>query len=237
MGQDPFETAKERRNDVFDEFENNILTLRFFNALDASPIRGATVTIKNVGEFTTDIEGKVQFDPPEDGTYPFLFEHPKFIETVGRFEVLLGGLFFNRFSMSPKMDIDNLRIVVDWDSKPEDLDANFQKIGSYHISYRNKAVADDGSAQLDRDDTNGNGPETITVKKTLTQDQYLYYVEDFTNKSNRTSRQLSRSKATVRVYGQNRLLETIEVPRKARGNKWTVFQIVNGQIQILNTVE
>ncbi len=61
------------------------------------------------------------------------------------------------------MKVGSIRIILDWDKSPNDLDAHLVKDGDYHISYRNKRVADDGAAQLDRDDMNGYGPETITI--------------------------------------------------------------------------
>lgn len=232
------ELLDDKRDDVFKELSENKLTLRFYNALNGEPISGAIVTIKDVGVFESDMLGTVSFDIPEDGIYPFLFQHPKYIESSGDFEVMAKTLFFNRFSASPLMDINNLRIILEWDDKPADLDANLQKIGGYHISYRHKKISDDGEAQLDRDDRDGEGPETITVLKTNHYDKYVFYVDDFSNRSNSRSKALVKSKAVVRVYGEGRLMKTIQINRDGgRGSKWRVFEIVNGQIQVINTIE
>ena len=71
------------------------------------------------------------------------------------FEVIAGTIFWNRFTVSPNIEMGSIRIVLDWDKKPKDLDAHFVKEGDYHISYHNMKVSDDGSARLDRDDQNG----------------------------------------------------------------------------------
>jgi len=123
-----------------------------------------------------------------------------------------------------------IRIVLDWDKKPADLDAHFVKEGDYHISYREMTVTDDASARLDRDDRDGYGPETITVKDIEEKAEYTYYVKDFTNKDAKNSKQLSKSKAMVKIYGEGKLLNIWQLSEKQKGNAWAVFTIQNGKI-------
>ena len=144
---------------------------------------------------------------------------------------MAGTLFFNRFSVSPKLPLGSVRIVLDWGENPKDLDAHFVKEGGYHISYRNMKVSADGIAKLDRDDIDSYGPETITAKKINRSAKYYFYVHDFTNKSDYLNRGLSKSKASVKVYvGDNELLHIFKVPNDLAGNEWRVFEIKNGQI-------
>jgi uncharacterized protein YfaP (DUF2135 family) len=124
-----------------------------------------------------------------------------------------------------------LRIVLDWDKSPADLDLHLVKSGGYHISYHNTIVASDGSAQLDRDDQDGYGAETITINRTDNNAVYTCYVHDYSNSSKNNSRYLSRSKAVVRVYNNNELTDTFYIPRDVKGNKWTVFQIRNATVE------
>lgn len=230
-------SLNERRDDAFTELAGDA-TLRFYDAMNGNPISGATILVENLGEFTTNFEGKITFPIPSDGYHAILFKHPKYITSEGKFEVMAHSVFFNRFTVSPLMDIDFLRVVLEWDDKPADLDANFVNIDTYHISYRNKRVSDDGSAQLDRDDMNGEGPETITVRKTQHHNKYVYFVDDYSNKGNKNSKALSKSKATVRVYGNNQLLASFQVNRDlGRGNRWIVFAIINGEIQPIQELE
>lgn len=228
-----------KSTDVFEELESGNLTLRFYNAVKGTPIYGGDVSIEGIGEFVTDEEGKVVFAPPaEDGILNVTFRADRYIPTEFPIEIMAGTLFFNRVSISPMMDIKFVRIVVDWEKEPRDLDAHFVKNGTngYHISFRNMKVLADGSGMLDIDAMQGYGPETITVNSVSTQSAYEYSVVDYTNLNNRNSTGLSDSKATVKVYGDGRLLKVIQVPRKKEGNVWKVFKIEQGQVREVNHI-
>lgn len=228
---------KDRFDDVFEEEENNNLTLRFFNALTGDPIAGATVTINNMDDYSSDDEGKVRFPvPEEDGFQQVHFESKGFISSDFNVEVIAGTLFFNRFSVSPVLDLKDVRIVLDWEENPADLDAHFLKKEGYHISYRHTKVLADGSGELDRDDMDGFGPETITVRNVDDLAEYQYFVHDYTNRSDGNSSNLAKSKATVKVYGQGKLLYVFQVPQMGRGNKWSVFKITEGQFIETNKI-
>ncbi|MDD5185688.1 MAG: hypothetical protein PHS84_10555 [Paludibacter sp.] len=206
------------------------LTLRFFDAKTADPVSDAQVSIPNVGEFTSDLGGKVLFDKQKDGKYTFSFSKKDYVTAVYEFEIIAETIFFNRFSVCPKTELGALRIVLDWDRSPADLDLHLVKEDGYHISYHNTIASSDGSAQLDRDDRDGYGAETITINKTDNQAIYACYVHDYSDRSKNNSKNLSRSKAVVRVYNNNELTDTFYVPRDDAGNKWSVFQIHNGQV-------
>ncbi len=120
---------EQQKDDVFDELDHQNLTLRFFNALTGAGIPGATVTINNV-EYNSDEEGKVQFPAPDsDGIYPVAFRAPKYVPVDFTVEIMAGTLFFNRFSISPLLDVKFLRVVLDWDAAPPDLDATSSSRG------------------------------------------------------------------------------------------------------------
>ena len=228
---------KSKSTDVFEELDSGNLTLRFFNAVNGSPIAGGEATIEKIGTYLTDDEGKVVFTPPaEDGILKVSFQSDGYIPTEFPIEIMAGTLFFNRFSISPMMDIKFVRIVVDWEKEPRDLDAHFVKSGSngYHISFRNMRVLADGTGMLDIDAMQGYGPETITVNEVSTASSYEYFIHDYSNQNNKNSKGLSDSKATVKVYGEGRLLKVLQVPRKKEGTVWKVFKIEQGQIREIN---
>lgn len=228
---------KDKFDDVFEEEENENLTLRFFNALNGEAIANANVQIEGFGKFTTDEEGKVRFPiPDKDGFLMVHFECNKYITTDFKVEVIAGTLFFNRISVSPELDLKHLRIVLDWDSSPKDLDAHFVKSNAYHISYRHTRILTDGSGELDRDDMDGYGPETITIKDIDDLGNYEYFIHDYTNKTNHSSSGLSRSKASVKVYGEGKLLYIFQVPASRKGTKWSVFKLSQGQFIETNTL-
>ncbi|MBW7888858.1 MAG: hypothetical protein H3C35_10960 [Bacteroidetes bacterium] len=226
---------QQKSDDVFEELETGNLTLRFFDAVTGKEIPNASVNIENVGEGITDDEGKIVFPPPEeDGEYMVSFRASGYVPTDFPIEIMAGTLFFNRASISPQLDIKFVRIVVDWDKQPNDLDAHFVKQNDYHLSYRNMRVLADGTGMLDRDAMQGYGPETITVKEISSQSVYNYFIEDYTNRSHKGSKALSNSKATVKVYGDGKLLKVISIPREKSGTIWKVFSIMNGQVREIN---
>ncbi len=235
--QSKHDNFKNKFDDVFEEDENENLTLRFFNALNGDVIPNALVQIEGFGEFNSDEEGKVRFPIPEnDGFLLVHFECDKFITSDFKVEVIAGTLFFNRISVSPELDLKHLRIVLDWDAAPKDLDAHFIKTGGYHISYRHTRILADGSGELDRDDMDGYGPETITIRDIDDLAEYEYFIHDYTNKTNTSSAALSRSKATVKVYGEGKLLYVFQIPQSRKGTKWSVFKLMQGQFIESNTL-
>ena len=120
---------------------------------------------------------------------------------------------------------------MDWSDEPDDLDAHLVKQGGYHISYRHMKTSEDGRARLDRDDRNGNGPETITVNRIDESSSYVYRVHDYSNRNDGNSEELSdESGATVRVYDETQLLNEYRIDTGEEGTTWTVFRIDDGQI-------
>jgi hypothetical protein len=216
---------------------DGLIPLRFTNALDGKPIEGATVDVAGIGVFVTNLAGIISFPEQEDGFYTLVFSKAGFITTELEFEVKLNNVFSNRISISPVMRGEYLRIVLDWTQTPPDLDLHLEKNprpdGSrgYHLSYWNMHSADDGSAQLDRDDRDGFGPETITVLETDLARVYQVYIIDYTNQNSGSSRALSNSGAVVRVYNRNGLVAAFTVPPNRAGNRWNVFRIVNGSVE------
>jgi hypothetical protein len=229
LGFSQIDKMRDQLDDASAEQEG-MFTLRFFNAETGEPVPDATITIQDFATFTTDMEGKIRFEKQPDGVYPFHFEKEGFISENNKYEVIAETIFRNRFTVTPVIEMGAIRIVLDWDKKPADLDAHFIKEGDYHISYRDMAVSDDASARLDRDDRDGFGPETITVKDIDEEAEYTYYVKDFSNKDDKHSKALSKSKAMVKVYGEGQLLNIWQLSEKQKGNAWMVFAIRNGKI-------
>ena len=219
--------------DVFTEMEDGMFTLRFYDALTGNPVENGNVFVEDVGEYLTDSAGRVLFPTQPDGMFRVIFEKEGYIKSLFKVEVIAETIFKNRLIVSQKMDIEQFRVVVDWDNAPADLDSHFVKTGGYHISFRNTRVLADGTGMLDRDDMDGNGPETITVQSIDADSEYTYFVHNYSAKIDATATPLARSKATVRVYGNNRLLKTFQVPQNHNGNEWQVFKVVNGQVEEL----
>lgn len=71
--------------------------------------------------------------------------------------------------------LNDWRIVLSWGANPEDLDSHLWTPDGEHIWYGNTVGE---NADLDVDDTDGYGPETITIRK-LVEGTYVYAVKHF----------------------------------------------------------
>jgi hypothetical protein len=248
--------AMDKANDAQDKMEGRI-PMRFFDAVSREPISGATVEIPNVGNFTTNNQGKIAFPKIPDGNYTLTVKRSGYIDTPVNFRVLLGAVDLNWFNISKVVALPprppapprpvasapppatNYRIVLEWSERPADLDLNFVKTGGsgrYHISFLEMKTADDGNAVLDRDDTAGYGPETITIGRMDNNASYTCYVQDYTNRNNAESTQMAQNGAIVRVYSDNSLVNTFRIPAGEKGVKWNVFKIERGVLTGVNTV-
>jgi len=223
--------TREKAMDAFTELETDSLVIRFFDALIGTPIQNADVYIDNLEPEKTDFDGRAVFKKPlTDGIVKIKFTHPKYIPSEFEIEIIVGTIYSNRFSISPILPLGVLRIVLDWGEKPDDLDAHLIKRNDYHISYRNMRVSDDGIAKLDKDDTDSYGPETITANSIDKNAEYIFYVHNYSYRNDDDSKVLSNSGACIKIFGDNRLLEVINVPQNISGNFWEVFEIRKGSI-------
>ena len=103
--------------------------------MNGSPVPDARICFDFSDTLLTDSEGKVLFDlPEEDGIYKVSFIKDEFISSAFEVEIMAGGIFENRFSVSPKIPFGSIRIVLEWNKKPADLDAHFVKKGEYPVT-------------------------------------------------------------------------------------------------------
>ncbi len=130
--------------------------------------------------------------------------------------------------LSQELAEGEIRIVLTWGSSPADLDSHIEGRSasgqSFHVYYGDRTMA--GVAQLDVDDTNGYGPETITV--TDTGAEFTYAVVDF----NETGT-MSSSGAKVKVYLPGGEIKEYSVPAGS-GLEWEVFRYQNGELTPIN---
>ena len=226
--------------DSFKELDEEKITLNFFDAVNGNPIKEGSVTIEEIGEFKTDAFGKIYFPiPKKDKTYKFVFEKEGFIKSTLNFEIVASSIFFNRFSISPSIGFESIRIVLDWDKHPKDLDLHLKKEGDFHISYRNKKKVGTNYdiAVLDKDDIDGFGPETLTIEKISKTGKYKVFIQDYTNRKKNKSYKLSRSKAMIKVYAKNHLNKVFYVPKDTKGTTWEVFELKDGKIIDINILK
>lgn len=139
------------------------------------------------------------------------------------------------YAISPIMtNLDGMRIVLNWGAEPRDLDSHLV-FPNDHIYFYKKIGTD---AILDVDDTDGFGPETITVNRKHDGERYVYAVHSFSDEARPNSDKLSKSDAKVFVYVGETLVRTYYVPTNRIGNMWTVFAVSEaGEFQDINSVD
>jgi hypothetical protein len=89
---------------------------------------------------------------------------------------------------------------------------------------------------LDRDDTRGYGPETITVQEVTTSGRYECFVHNYSDRNDEGSNRLSLSRATVKLYAEGRLIQVFTPPQTGNGTVWHVFEMTGGSVAVLGTI-
>ncbi|WP_438825872.1 carboxypeptidase regulatory-like domain-containing protein [Neobacillus drentensis] len=193
---------------------------------------------------TTGADGKYKLELPT-GHYTAVMEKSGYIKN----SIILVSLpnkeklDFNG-TITPNLSSEDIRIVLSWGEEPEDLDSHLlapteDGEDQYEIYWDNDTYysADDTlMTELDVDDTDSFGPETITIKKQVP-GTYTYSIWDYTNRRISESDQLSNSGAKVDVYMGTSLVKTFFVPVNKKGNKWNVFKLEGKTITPINTLE
>jgi hypothetical protein len=198
-------------------------------------IPGATIILQKNGEqsvaTTTDAGGRAQVRDSTSSDPAVLL----IVRKVGYSDLIAkcpcSGM---TYAISPILRrLDAMRIVLNWGQNPLDLDGHLA-FGGNHIFFRNKSGPD---AQLDVDHTDGFGPETITVTRKHPGQRYVYAVQDYSDRHDPQTANLSLSDAKVFVYVGQTLIRTYYVPRDRLGNLWTVFVVSEaGDLQDINTM-
>lgn len=141
-------------------------------------------------------------------------------------------------ALTPELNKDEYRVILRWTGEPSDLDSHLVATTSegndYHV-YWDDQNPSPAYANLDHDDVDYEGPETITITNFSGLRNIRYAVHDFTNRNSSSSTVLSKSGAYVEVYKGNTLLNTFRVPTNTGGTEWDVFAIdANGNIIPMN---
>lgn len=217
-------------------FKGNIL-----DAISGDQINGVTVEIykgldNTNGEafktLTTDSSGSFNFTNLTTGNYTLVFKKDGYIKNISNLFLNSnnnGDTVTQDFTIAPFSD--NIRIVLSWGELPYDLDSHFVKMTNnsreWHIYYDDQNPYGIES-NLDVDDTDSYGPETITLTSIDNNSVYKYYVHNYSDSSSSDSSSLSNSGAKVKIYIEENEY-TFNVPNY-KGTIWKVFEIVNGEI-------
>ncbi len=212
------------------------------NAVNGAILEGAIVTIGNSSVMTND-SGEYNFYLAiQSGTYQVSAMIDSFCSYDGSFEIPEGyssSLFTYNFSLSPFPEPGEIRMVLNWGSTPSDLDSHLKtpeiEGSTHHIMYSNRGSADSAPfATLDIDDTNGYGPETMTIKQAFS-GTYIYYIYQYSS-----SGSFQESGGSIQIYNSPTCDgETIQVPNDGSGRYWYVCDIdgESGDITVINQIQ
>ncbi|MCT9846350.1 hypothetical protein N7563_20010 [Leclercia adecarboxylata ATCC 23216 = NBRC 102595] len=198
-------------------------------------ISGAQVVIQRNGEQSTSSSTDASGNASIDNNSPDTNESLVIIKKNG-YSTLVAKCPCDgmSYALSPTMKgLDSMRVVLGWGRLPSDLGSHMVYPGS-HIFFRNKLGK---NGNLDVDDINSYGPETITLNRRENGQSYIYAVHDYSDKDEPDTHSLSNSEAKVFVYVGESLVRTYYVPKNKPGNLWTVFKVnENGAIEDLNSI-
>ena len=221
--------------------EEGIAGGKITNAVTGGDIEGITLEVRRgwnntTGEViktsSTNEEGKYEVKLPL-GNYTVKMIKEGYITSSYNIYVTSGSTLNQNATLVPnssEMLSGDLRVVLTWGEIPMDLDSHLvgpsaDGMGNFHIAYYNKEYSENGIkyADLDLDDTDSYGPETTTVYKMNSTGTYSFYVHDYTNRDDYSSKEMSNSGAKVKVYKGDELYATYNIPTNVEGIYWHVF--------------
>lgn len=173
-------------------------------------------------------EGNRTLTASYEGYYDYV--HTIYVDNDNTYE--------RNFTLSPLLGSEGqLRLVLNWGAEPEDLDSYLKTPEIEGIEYT-VYYSDSGNelsppyATLDNDDTDGYGPETITVFN-LIAGTYDYWVDNYSGYPD-----IAGCGAVVNIYDETGRINSITVPENGTGDYWHVCQIngATGEITIVNTI-
>ncbi|MEZ8744004.1 tandem-95 repeat protein [Vibrio sp. 10N.261.49.A5] len=224
---------------IGEQGDETTVTGTVLDAETGNPIAGADVTLTdNAGHsYTaeTDQSGNYSVSGPvvDQGTVTIEQEGSitsSFLVPAG--EDTNGGVT----AISEVLEETDMRIVVTWGESPRDMDNHLWLYDTEngneldHIYYRDMShdLGEGNVVQQDVDDTNGGGPETITIPNYQDADMH-YSVHNYTSRSWDVD---GVEDVQVQVFVGDTLVETFspDLSENPSGDHWHVFDIVNGVI-------
>lgn len=218
------------------------------DASNGNVLSGASIYVQGYSHVNTRSNGSGEFtlrDAPAAMITLMAFKNgyePGFVIKTGRSNQTTGN---SNISLLPEGFGNNKTIIIlTWAATPADLDGHLYVGDSSdtHIKFDNKGDSDGTLdtapfAGLDVDDTNGNGPETITIRYANNQfdynGTYRFFVHNFTGTPD-----ISASDAVVTVYQNSVIVQSFEIPTSGTGQYWHVFDMDrNGEITSVNTIQ
>jgi len=202
------------------------------HAQDGSTVSDVTIVIHEghnsptgtvIATINSDANGAFSFELPT-GNYTVEMSKNGFITSTST-SISLSSDLYQELTITPVITASEASIVLTWGDEPQDLDSHLIKKDKYEIYWDNQSISlpTGETASLDTDDTDGYGPETISLDNLDDTTIYTYYVYNYSDES-----PISTSNAVVSVtFGSDTF--TFRPPNQS-GRTWTVFTIENGTL-------
>lgn len=220
------------------------------DATNNAAVSGATVELRAgagapdsdppVATTTADGSGFYAFDQVPSGNYTLRAVSSGYADGHADVVVIAGETVSRSVLLSPQLAEGEMRIVLTWGPSnipnvPPDLDSHLTgpdgSGGRFHIAYYSRGSLNASPfAYLHNDDTSWEGPETTTI----TQQRpgvYRFSVYRFCCSSDL----LRLSQARVQVFDATGEVASFSVPNRD-GTVWNVFELENGAIRAVNTM-
>jgi adhesin/invasin len=135
------------------------------------------------------------------GDYSVKAQKTGFSESVQSVKVEAGKMVKVPIVLSEIIDTRMARFIMTWGTTPKNLDVYLKTPSGCIVSYQSKKcyAGEDVEAQLDFDETEGYGPETITIKNPQN-GKYQYWVQQFSKDGS-----LLDSKATLLLIADGKI--------------------------------
>ncbi len=219
------------------------VNIKTTNALDGNVLGGVTVKIRSGSNnktgavkntITTNSDGTSSIRLA-NGKYTLEGSKSGYITTYINITVNGSNVTASISLSIDNLNADELRIVLTWDSIPYDLDSHLNFAygdSAYHVCFYQLIASHNGEniAELDNDEQNGFGPETVTIYKP-SETTYTYSVYNFSG-----SPSITTSNAHVIVYAGSRQIASYDVPTSGEGYTWDVFTVRGTQITTINKI-
>jgi hypothetical protein len=210
------------------------------DAINNRPINGAVVCLNPKRCYVTNEDGAYIFANVPSGEREVETRRDGYLALT--LDVLIRGGMENNldFALSPSLAVGEYRVVLTWAESPKDLDTHFwlpyPNYPHLYLDYPGSCSVFPNTC-LDRDDRNGYGPETVSIKRLADHGTYAYAVLNY-DYSHPGVPDLTASGARVQVYSYEGLIANFRVPLTGNGDLWYVFRLnaSDGEIVPVNCI-
>jgi len=200
------------------------------DALTTIGIPGAIVAILNtsIPSTITDGSGNYSFSDVPVGDYDVEASATGYVDNTVSLTVQENQTVTGDIVLTPTLASGEMRIILTWGTT-DDFDSHLWNPGGQHLFWINDTIT---GANLDVDDMDGFGPETVTITA-LSNGTYTYAVYAWS-----LAGTFSDSSAVVRLYDSTGLLNTFTIPSGSGTDRWwEVFTLsVSGGSVTVNTI-